>query len=96
MIEVTDVKVKPTNTNGMKALCSIVLNDMIAISDIRIVTNKDNKLILAMPSKRTSDGKFRDICNPTNKQARKLIEQTILSEYKKALTLDSDVLELVM
>jgi stage V sporulation protein G len=92
MIEVTKVELKLSSTsNGMKALCHIVLNDMFAVHDIRVVESARGNLVVAMPSKKLPSGSFRDICNPVNGKARKIINDAVLEEYKKATTLDKEV-----
>ncbi|UOE58120.1 SpoVG family protein [Cytobacillus oceanisediminis] len=92
-VKVTRMKIK--QENGMKALCSIVIGGMIAINDIRIVENKERKLFVAMPSRKMPDGTFKDIANPVNATARKIIEDVVLKEYEKMSQLDENVLKLI-
>ena len=93
---ITNVNMRLKDVNGMKAICSIVINDMFVVHDIRIVENRNDKLIVAMPSKKTLDGKFKDICNPANVEARRIIDEAVLEEYKKATTLYDEVLHLIL
>lgn len=92
---VSNVDIKLRDTNGMKGICSIVLNDMFVVHDIRIVENRRGDLIVVMPSKKLPDGRFRDTCNPTNKEARRIIENAILEKYREVTTLSDELLALL-
>ncbi|EPR29810.1 Stage V sporulation protein G [Geobacillus sp. WSUCF1] len=65
-MEVTDVRLRRVNTEGrMKAIASITLDNEFVVHDIRVIDG-NNGLFVAMPSKRTPDGEFRDIAHPIN------------------------------
>lgn len=83
MIEITEIRIKKIKTNNrIVALATIVVNNSIAINDIKVLEG-DNGLFIGMPSRRTRSGKFRDITYPINKEIRQLIEQAIIEEYNK-------------
>lgn len=94
-IKVTDIRMKIREGNGMKAICSIVLNGMIALNDIRVIENREGKLMVAMPSKKMSDGKFKDMANPVSASARRIIEQPILEEYRKLTTISDEFMAML-
>ena len=65
-MEVTDVRLRRVNTDGrMRAIASITLDNEFVVHDIRVIDG-NNGLFVAMPSKRTPDGEFRDIAHPIN------------------------------
>ena len=66
----------------MKGIASILLDDMIAIHDIRIISG-DNGLFVAMPSRKTATGDYRDIVHPISQEARDIVESAIIEEYNK-------------
>lgn len=94
-INITDVRIKLKDKNGMKAICTVVLNDVFVIHDIRIVESRSGKLIVAMPSKKMPDGNYRDICNPATMAARRSFDERILEEYHEAVTLTEELLSLI-
>lgn len=94
-IKVTDIRMKIREGNGMKAICSITLNGLIALNDIRVIENRDGRLMIAMPSKKMGDGKFRDMANPVNAEGRRILEEAILEEYNRLTTLSDEFLELI-
>lgn len=84
-MKVTSVKVKKIEKENsrMKGIAEILLDDMIAIHDIRIISG-DNGLFVAMPSRKTPTGDYRDIVHPISQEARDIIEKSIVEEYNKA------------
>ena len=84
-MKVTSVKVKKIEKENsrMKGIASILLDDMIAIHDIRIISG-DNGLFVAMPSRKTATGDYRDIVHPISQEARDIVEGAILKEYETA------------
>lgn len=66
----------------MKALVSITFNDQFVVHDIRVIEG-NNGLFVAMPSKRTPDGEFRDIAHPINSEMRQQIQDVIMEVYHR-------------
>jgi stage V sporulation protein G len=83
-MEVTDVRLRRVNTEGrMRAIASITLDQEFVVHDIRVIDG-NNGLFVAMPSKRTPDGEFRDIAHPINSNTRSKIQEAVLEEYRRA------------
>lgn len=82
-MEITEVKIrKITDERGkLLAVASVLIDNSFVVKDIRLVKNNE-KYIVAMPSK-WSNGEFKDICNPINKETRKMFEKAIMNEYSK-------------
>ncbi|MBU5595552.1 septation regulator SpoVG [Amphibacillus sp. MSJ-3] len=82
-MEVTDVRLRTVNSDSrMKAISSITLDDEFVIHDIRVIDG-NNGLFVAMPSKRTPDGEFRDIAHPINANMRAKIQDAVLAKYEQ-------------
>lgn len=83
-MNVTGVRVRRTAGEGkMRAICSITIDNAFVIRDIRIIEGQKG-LFIAMPSRRTPDGTFRDIAHPITQEARDLISKLLLAEYERA------------
>ena len=83
-MEITDVRVRKTTKEGkMKAIVSITLEDEFVIHDIKVIEG-ERGLFIAMPSKKSSDGEYRDIAHPINSDMRKVLQDTILEAFEKA------------
>ncbi|MFA1822371.1 septation regulator SpoVG [Virgibacillus oceani] len=82
-MEVTDVRLRRVNTDGrMRAIASITLDEEFVVHDIRVIDG-NNGLFVAMPSKRTPDGEFRDIAHPINSGTRAKIQEAVLEEFRR-------------
>ena len=83
-MEITSVKVfkDDRGVNRMKGKASVVIDDAIAIHDIRIIEG-DKGLFIAMPSRKTPVGEYKDIAHPINKEVRAMFEKTILDKYNE-------------
>lgn len=85
-MNITDVRVRKVEKEGkMKAVVSITIDQEFVIHDIKVIEG-DRGLFIAMPSKRTADGEFRDIAHPINSDTREAIQNIILDSYKKSLS----------
>ena len=85
-MQVTSVSVRKIEKEGsrMRGIASIVLDDSFAVHDIRIIEG-DNGLFIAMPSRKASDGEYRDIAHPINSATRESIQNLILDKYKQEI-----------
>lgn len=84
-MHITDVRVRKITKEGkMKAIVSITLDDEFVVHDIKVIEGEKG-LFIAMPSKKATDGEFRDIAHPINSATREAIQKIILESYAKAL-----------
>lgn len=84
-VEVTDVRVRKVLVEGkMKAIVSVTLDESFVIHDVKVVEG-NNGLFVAMPSRKTPDGEFRDIAHPITSAAREMIQSAVLSAYTEAI-----------
>lgn len=80
-MKVTDVRLRKIQTDGrMKALVSITLDEAFVLHDLRVIEGNSG-LFVAMPSKRTPDGEFRDIAHPINSDMRQEIQDAVMKVY---------------
>ena len=85
-MQITDVRIRKIATDGkMKAIVSVTFDDQFVVHDIKVIEGQ-NGLFIAMPSRKTPDGEFKDIAHPINSEARDLIQRAILEAYDKALS----------
>ncbi|MBR2086162.1 MAG: septation regulator SpoVG [Oscillospiraceae bacterium] len=86
-MEITDIKIRKIMTEGrLRAIVSITIDGMLAVHDIKVVQGEE-RLFIAMPSRKDENGIFRDIIHPILPEARKLIEESVLDAYQKHLAL---------
>lgn len=84
-MKITDIRVKPIASEGkMKAVVSVTFDDCFVVRDIKIIEGQD-KLFIAMPSRKMPGGEFRDIAHPINAETRDMIESTVIEKYHQEL-----------
>ncbi|MCD8328329.1 MAG: septation regulator SpoVG [Ruminococcus sp.] len=82
---ITDIKVRKLIPNGrLKGVISVTFDGAFAVHDIKVVQG-DNRLFVAMPSRRDTSGVFRDIVHPISSEVREEIEDKILKAYREEL-----------
>ncbi len=82
---ITDVRVRKIAKEGkMKAIVSVTLDDEFVVHDIKVIEGEKG-LFIAMPSRKTTDGEYRDIAHPINSETRQQMQDVILREYEKAI-----------
>lgn len=82
-VEITDVRLRKVNREGrMRAIASITIDSEFVVHDIRVIDG-NNGMFVAMPSKRTPDGDFRDIAHPISPSSREKIETAVLEVYNR-------------
>lgn len=84
-MQITDVRVRKVLKEGkLKAIASITIDNEFAVHDIKVVDGEKG-LFIAMPSKKTSEGEYRDIVHPINTETRTFIQSLILEKYEQVM-----------
>ena len=91
-MNITDVRVRKVTKEGkMKAVVSITIVDEFVVHDIKVIEGEKG-LFIAMPSKKATDGEYRDIAHPINSSTRENLQRVILKSYEKALDEPEEVI----
>lgn len=81
-MNITDVRIRKVDKDGkMKAVASITIDNEFVIHDIKVIEGEKGRFI-AMPSRKASDGEYRDIAHPINSDTRDYIQKLILEKYE--------------
>ena len=84
-MQITDVRVRKVSSVGkMKAVVSVTLDNCFVVHDIKVIEGKE-RLFIAMPSRKTAEGEFKDIAHPINTELRDELQTLILAKYEEAL-----------
>ena len=84
-MNITDVNVRLINKESkMKAVASITIDDVFVVHDIKVIDG-DKGLFIAMPSRKSQDGEYRDIVHPINQETRTYLQNLILDKYAEVL-----------
>ncbi|NLC17475.1 MAG: septation regulator SpoVG [Clostridiales bacterium] len=84
-MNITEVRIrlKTKEESKIRAIASITLDECFVVHDIKVIEGNDG-FFIAMPSRKTPEGEFKDIVHPLNTETREFIKQRILEEYEKA------------
>ena len=89
-MQITDVRVhKVTKEGKMRAVVSITIDDVFVVHDIKVIEGEKG-LFIAMPSRKASDGEYRDIAHPINSETRDKIQSLILEKYQEVASESED------
>jgi stage V sporulation protein G len=84
-MQITDIRVRKIEKEGkMKAVVSITIDDEFVVHDIKVIEGEKG-MFIAMPSRKASDGEYRDIAHPINSGTRGMIQNLILKKYEEVL-----------
>ena len=84
-MNITDVRVRKVSKEGkMKAVVSITIDEEFVVHDIKVIEGEKG-LFIAMPSRKATDGEYRDIAHPINSGTRDMIQTLILGKYQEML-----------
>lgn len=86
LMQVTDVRIrKITNEGKMKAVVSVTFDNCFVVHDIKIIEGQ-NGLFIAMPSRKTPEGEFKDIAHPINQEMRDLVQRAVIEKYEAVVS----------
>lgn len=84
-MQITDVRVRKVTKEGkMRAIVSITLDNEFVVHDIKVIEGEKG-MFIAMPSRKATDGEYRDIAHPINSDTRDRIQAIILDKYAATL-----------
>ena len=84
-MQITDVRVRKVAKEGkLKAVVSITMDDEFVVHDIQVIEGEKG-LFIAMPSKKTATGEYRDVAHPINSGTRDRLQSIILDSFEKAM-----------
>ncbi len=85
-MNISEVRIRfvKKDDSKLKAVASITIDNCFVIHDIKVIDGTDG-LFIAMPSRKTSDGEFKDIAHPLNTETRETLKNAILTAYSEAL-----------
>jgi stage V sporulation protein G len=89
-MQITDVRVRKVTKEGkMRAVVSITIDDVFVVHDIKVIEGEKG-VFIAMPSRKASDGEYRDIAHPINSETRDKIQSLILEKYQEVASESED------
>lgn len=82
-MDITDIRIKKVTTGGkLKAYVTVTFDDCFVVHNLKIITGQSG-MFIAMPSRRTKSGEYKDVAHPINSTFRQMIQKRILEEFEK-------------
>jgi stage V sporulation protein G len=82
-MQITDVRIRKIEKEGnMKAVVSITIDNEFVVHDIKVIQGEKG-LFIAMPSRKSGDGVYRDTAHPINSETREKMQKLILEKYNE-------------
>ncbi len=89
-MQITDVRIRKVDKEGkMKAIVSITFDNEFVVHDIKVIEGEKG-LFIAMPSRKTADGEYRDIAHPIKSSTREAIQEIILNRYQAEIVQEQE------
>lgn len=84
-MNITEVRIRlvKSDEGKLKGVASLTIDDCFVIHDVKIIEGADD-FFIAMPSKKTPTGEFKDIVHPLNTETREMLRSVVLKEFEKA------------
>ncbi|WP_020612717.1 septation regulator SpoVG [Sediminispirochaeta bajacaliforniensis] len=90
-MEITDIRIRKLGSDSkLKAYVTITFDDCFVVHNVKIIDGK-NGAFIAMPSRKTRSGEYKDVAHPINSDFRGRLQQQILDEYERVLESGEDV-----
>ena len=94
MLNITDIRIKLIKKEDvkLKAVASVTIDNCFVVHEVRVIESEKG-LFVAMPSKKTPDGEFKDVAHPIDTETRNALDKAVLDAYNKALVEEPEVNE---
>ena len=81
-MQATELRIRKVEGEGkLRAYVTVTFDDCFVVHNIKIIEGKTG-LFIAMPSRKTTSGEYRDIAHPVTPEFREALQAKILAEYE--------------
>jgi stage V sporulation protein G len=81
-MDITDIRIRKVESDGkLKAYVTLTFDDCFAVHNLKIIKGQSGTFV-AMPSRKTQTGEYKDIAHPINSEFRNTIQAQILDAYE--------------
>lgn len=83
-MDITDIRIRKVDAEGkLKAYVTVTFEDSFVVHNVKVIEG-DNGVFIAMPSRKTKNGEFKDVAHPINSEFRAMMQEKILEAYENA------------
>lgn len=83
-MDITDIRIRKVAADGkLKAYVTVTFDDCFVVHNVKVIEGK-NGAFIAMPSRKTKTGEYKDVAHPINSDFRNKLQSSILEAYERA------------
>lgn len=82
-MQITEVRITLRDDQKLRAFASITIDNCFVVRGLKVIEGRDNKVFVAMPSKKKTDGTYQDVAHPINNECRQALEDAVLCAYRE-------------
>lgn len=83
-MHITDIRIRRVSADGkLKAYVTVTFDDCFVVHNVKVIEGK-NGAFIAMPSRKTKTGEYKDVAHPINSEFRNSLQERILEAYEQA------------
>ena len=81
---ISDVRVRivKKEDSKLKGVASVTFDDCFVVHDIKVIEGNEGYFI-AMPSRKTADGEYKDVAHPIKTETREQLIKAILTAFEE-------------
>ncbi|MDR1176510.1 MAG: septation regulator SpoVG [Treponema sp.] len=93
-MEITDIRVRKVTGEGkLKAYVTVTFDNCFVVHNVKIIEGKTG-VFIAMPSRKTRAGEYKDVAHPINPEFRAELQQRILDTYDSGNVQDDPTVDI--
>lgn len=83
-MQITDIRIRKVNAEGkLKAYVTVTFDECFVIHNVKVIEGKTG-VFIAMPSRKTKTGEYKDVAHPINSDFRNELQNRILEAFQQA------------
>ena len=90
-MEITDIRIRKVESEGkLKAYVTVTFDACFVVHNVKVIEGRSG-VFIAMPSRRTKNGEYKDVAHPINTSFRAELQDRILEAYEREEAIVSTV-----
>lgn len=83
-MEITDIRIRKVSGEGkLRAYVTVTFDHCFVVHNVKVIEGRTG-VFIAMPSRKTRSGEYKDVAHPINSRFRGLMQDRILRAYEEA------------
>ena len=83
-MDITDIRIRKVGSEGkLKAYVTVTFDHCFVVHNVKVIEGRTG-VFIAMPSRKTRNGDYKDVAHPINSEFRTMMQDEILTAYEEA------------